>query len=818
MSVNRFTSLRSRLLLLVIFAVVPALGLSLYTGLEQRRLAGIAAEEAALRVARLAAANQERLVEGARQLLITLAHLPEIQWGDSEECNAFLAKLLEEHRAYANFGVADEKGMIFASAIPIEQPVFAGDHSWFRRVMQTKDFAAGDYQIGQITKTATLNFAYPIFEKKRRVDRVVYAALDISWVNNLAAEAKLPADAAITFIDPHGMILARHPDAEKLIGKSLPDTPLLREILARGKEGTAKLPGFDGMMRLNAFTPLHGASGNVGAYINIGIPVRVAFADAHRLLIRNFVLLGTVFALSIAAAWILGNVFLFARVKELLRATTQLTSGDLRARSGLDYSEGELGQLARAFDEMAETLELRSDQRQHADEALRESERRFHDLFEFSPDAVFVEDTAGNILDVNAAGCSLIGLTHEQLIGKNATELVPESIRSGLIDRLPEWGAGKIKALVSENLRADGTTVPVELRASCIEYAGRPALLFHVRDITERKRAEEALRHAHDDLEQRVDDRTAALAMVNRALVAEVSDRTRAEERLKEHAETVSDLYNNAPCGYHSIDKDGVFVRINDTELSWLGYTRDEIVGQKKFGEFLTPESLKLHRESFPKFKEQGSVHDIEYEMVRKNGTIMPVLLNATAVKDAAGNFVMSRSTVFDITERRLAEQQLDRFFTLSLNLLCIADFAGFFKRLNPAWEKTLGYTDEELRARPYIEFIHPDDRAATLAQAEKVAGGEPVLSFENRYLCKNGGYRWLLWQAAPSLSEQLIYAVALDITARKQGEDQTRELQNFLTSIVENIPLMLFVKDAQNLRFVRVNKEEEQLLGLPRS
>src|SRR2546425_4176166 len=98
---SRFRRPRPRLLLLVTFAVVPALGLSIYTGIEQRRLAAREGEEAALRVVRLAAGNQERLIEGARQLLITLAHLPEIQWGGREECDAVLDELLKGHRVYA---------------------------------------------------------------------------------------------------------------------------------------------------------------------------------------------------------------------------------------------------------------------------------------------------------------------------------------------------------------------------------------------------------------------------------------------------------------------------------------------------------------------------------------------------------------------------------------------------------------------------------------------------------------------------------------------------------------------------------------------
>ncbi|MBI3402454.1 MAG: PAS domain S-box protein [Acidobacteria bacterium] len=121
--------------------------------------------------------------------------------------------------------------------------------------------------------------------------------------------------------------------------------------------------------------------------------------------------------------------------------------------------------------------------------------------------------------------------------------------------------------------------------------------------------------------------------------------------------------------------------------------------------------------------------------------------------------------------ERRRVEEELDRFFTLSLDLLCVAGFDGYFKRLNPAWERVLGYTSDELLARPYLEFVHPDDRAQTTTEADKLSGGGQVLAFENRYRAKDGAYRWLEWAAVPYPSEQTIYAAARDITERKDAQ-----------------------------------------------
>jgi len=117
------------------------------------------------------------------------------------------------------------------------------------------------------------------------------------------------------------------------------------------------------------------------------------------------------------------------------------------------------------------------------------------------------------------------------------------------------------------------------------------------------------------------------------------------------------------------------------------------------------------------------------------------------------------------------AEEQIEYLFTVSLDLFCIAGFDGYFKRLNPAWPRTLGYTSDELFARRYLDFVHPDDRARTIAAAQRATTGAPIISFENRYQCKDGSYRWLLWNATPAADQQLIYATARDITDRKRTE-----------------------------------------------
>ena len=150
------------------------------------------------------------------------------------------------------------------------------------------------------------------------------------------------------------------------------------------------------------------------------------------------------------------------------------------------------------------------------------------------------------------------------------------------------------------------------------------------------------------------------IELINQVLAREISQRKRTEEELKKYVDEFEDLYNYAPCGYHSLDKYGTFIRVNDTELSMLGYTREQIIGKKNFADLLTVKSLQIFQENFPAFKQQGFIKDLEFELIRKDGSILFVSLNATAIKDAADKFLMTRSTIFDISDRQAALRQRD--------------------------------------------------------------------------------------------------------------------------------------------------------------
>ncbi len=209
----------------------------------------------------------------------------------------------------------------------------------------------------------------------------------------------------------------------------------------------------------------------------------------------------------------------------------------------------------------------------------------------------------------------------------------------------------------------------------------------------------------------------------------DITDLKHAEEELGRSAAEIEDLYNHAPCGYHSLDKEGVFVRINETELAWLGYARDEVIGKLKWQDVITPASLQTFRENFPQFMKQGHIHDLEFEIIRKDGSTFLGLVNASAIFDANGNYLMSRSTVFDITERKKAEEALklaSMVYENSSEAILVTDALNRIVAVNPAFERTTGYSLDEVSGknpRIFKSGRHGVDFYRAMWQALKTEG-----------------------------------------------------------------------------------------------
>lgn len=269
----------------------------------------------------------------------------------------------------------------------------------------------------------------------------------------------------------------------------------------------------------------------------------------------------------------------------------------------------------------------------------------------------------------------------------------------------------------------------------------------------------------------------------NAQIQRKVDRRRRLAETALRQSETRSRLIiETANDAFVAMDSDGSILAWNPQAVTTFGWTHDEAMG-KAVADLIIPQRFReAHWEGLRNYLSTGDGpvlgKRVELSALHRDGTEFPIEITISPGREGTTRIFFA--FVHDITARKRAEEERDRFFTLSTDMVAVAGFDGYFKRVNRAFEATLGYTCDEILAHPWLHFVHPDDIAPTIAEGEKLAQGALVLRFQNRYRCKDGTYRWLSWMSVPVVKEGLIYAIGHDMTELKQAQSalvQTEKL-----------------------------------------
>src|SRR5579884_3708486 len=354
----RAPGLRTRVLLLVAAAVLPAFGLLLYEGLRTRAHLASEVQQDAFRLAQLVAHQEAREFEEVRATLAALASVPVVRDADPQKCGALLREFVRQFPRYINLGVARRDGVIFCSALPLPGRVSVADRPYFQRSLRTGSFAVGEFQIGRLSHRASVNAGYPLLDEGGRVRGVLFAAVDLGWLSVQVGQIHLPRGAKVLVVDRRGVVLVRTPGSASWAGRVVSSAAIVRRMRSSPGGGTADVQGLDGERRLYGFTQIEGGSASVA----VGIPHEAALGPVDRTLAGTLAGLALLGGLTLVIAWVTGGELVLRPVHQLLRTARRLGEGDMGVRTGLQDVPGELGDLARAFDAMADSLAERGAQ------------------------------------------------------------------------------------------------------------------------------------------------------------------------------------------------------------------------------------------------------------------------------------------------------------------------------------------------------------------------------------------------------------------------------------------------------------------------
>ncbi len=402
-------------------------------------------------------------------------------------------------------------------------------------------------------------------------------------------------------------------------------------------------------------------------------------------------------------------------------------------------------------------------------------------LFEESGDALFLFDPeTDQVLQVSRVAEQLTGFSRQELLAMQATSLFRHGGKGRAAVQSAAARTGIFHSQEGYTLRTNRPDVwiPVNLTITRLHVRPRTLALITARDVRERYEAHARLQ--------------------------------RVEAELRRVLASVSDCLWSGEC-----TPEGPWV------YRYMSPVVEHLTGRPP-SFFLGPADnweRVVHPDDRPQWRRvaerlrAGQPSQEEYRVVWPDGRIRWLRESVRVSRQADGWSLRLDGVLTDLTERRQAEEERDRFFTLSLDLLCISGFDGHFKRINPAFSRVLGYPMADLLAQPFLAIVHPDDRQATMESLARLTAGEDVSAFENRYRCKDGSYRWFLWTATPYPDQRLVYAAARDITERKQTEETLAQERNLLRTLMDHLPDFIFVKDTQ-ARFVTANSATLHELG----
>jgi two-component system sensor histidine kinase/response regulator len=797
--------------------------------MEMRSQGARIATEDSLRVTNLAIAEVEKLVEGARQLVVSMSQYPSVHLRQEKECSRTLASLHKDFPFYTNIGAVDGDGRVFCSAVPSGKKVVYQDRLFFRRVKETGEFSSGDLQRGGFTGKWNVAFAGPVLDGQKKVKSVVYVALDPTEISRRLGKIAMLQGGVIRIVDHKGILIASSVDHEKWVGKSLANEPVIKSILSK-KEGTMEMEGIDGLRRLYSIkTPSSPGLEDLRFYA--GTPVTSAYKEADRALRFNLTVVGLVTLFALVAAWFGTTAMITRKMKKLVEATKKLSSGDLTVRTGIESGAEEVKILAQNFDRMAENLQKEEAQRSLVEEQLKRSAIEESSLAALGNDlqgkltiTEMAEKGLRAIVQFLAAPMGTLFVMREDgQLHRQAANALPPAIAaqttfplgSGSIGQTaqarqmaisnPDQTAWKMAYGFAELSPLQIVTFPLisnEILVGVIE-------LCFLKEL--------------DQNQIRWLAKAADMTATALRFAREREEREEAEERIRLIMGSMSE-------GILGLNKDGQMIFVNGAAAEMLGYAEDELMSGPLHARvhYAYPDGREFPREECAMYlsSQDGQVRTVDNEVLwRKDGTPIQVEYTTTPVRkngQVLGTVVSFR----DISERKKAQAEIEQTKKQLQKILDASPVAiaisvkGTLRFVNPKYVELYGLKIGDPSVGMYVDPEERDEMIRKLQEEGRIENYE-IKMYNGK---KEVMDMLVTYLPVTYLGEEGILGWAVDITERKKVEQAVKDMVELQKAVFENIPAGVFLTADGIIRQVNPGLAEilggtdETLIGQPAS
>ncbi len=785
-------STRAHLLWLVLAAVLPALGLLLYAGLEREREEGRRATARLIEQTDETARLQEQMVDGAHQLLATLAGLARVQRRDAGPCTEVFTQLQALNPRITVILAADPQGQVFAASIK-GPPISVADRRYFQQAVWNRRLAAGEYVVGRLTSRPTLHLALPALNVEGAIQAVVVVGLDLGSHPPLAEGSSELPEARLAFLDRNGVVIHDHGFSPSRRGQPS-SLDAFRRMAGSSRAGTFESLDERGTLRMVAYRQVRiPHEEDPCLVLRVDQPKAVALGPARRNLVRNLALLGLAAFLAGAVAWWRGGQVLARPLGRLTVTADGLARGDAPEPT-LAQGSREILHLERAIHDMARAL---SEQVARS----KDQEARHRLVLERAPFGILRLDAEGWPEEANPALLNILKVDWQRLRSIQFEQIPGTPQLRDALAAAQGGGAGLFDG------RLDLGGGPAELRLMAYGLPGEGGQIHGriclVEDVADRREAVRTLREREELLE-------AFFAQSMDGFYIALCDEPVRWDASADKEEALRYVLDHTR-----------IARINRAMLEMYGMTEAEILGRsiRSFHDH----DLAVAREDMRRMLDHGRIHT-ETDERRANGSQVWFEGDYIALYDAEGRVRGHFGIQREITERkrweeglRLSEERVRALFDAVNDAIFLHDpGTGAILEVNRRAEEMYGYTADNFRTldiQALSAGVPPYSQAEALGWLQRAVGQGPQL-FEWRAKDHSGRIFWVEVSMRPVIlgGEPRLLVAARDITERKRTEAQLMEREQLFRLLFDRSPDPNLLLEGH--RFVDCNPATVAFLG----